>query len=226
MWPLRSHSQWQLPGPQRSAPDVSGHTVGNAGRVPATARALCTRFRISCSGHWVGKAYVLATPFMVGARGRIAAAVDWGKMQNEGTRLCMSSFGTHSRGAPAHQWYCNNSGNEYWYLGAIGFAGFQVINGHGDGWCLTNRHGAAYNGNLQTMWPCPSGAVNTELYGLGGGQGIPIHLYPRTRSYRNNGYAVTSEGNRRAGSDIEEWRANPRAPNQQWSGPVRCVPGC
>src|SRR5436309_13936594 len=70
---------------------------------------------------------------------------------------------------------------------------------------LTNRHGAAKNGNMQTMWPCPGSAVHTELYGYSGGSGTPIAFYPRTVAYRNNGYGVSSLGNRHAGSDVAAW---------------------
>jgi hypothetical protein len=212
-----------------------GSGKGDSSAPPASTAALCKAMRISCAGHWTTvnghRTYALATRFTIDGHGRLAPAsrqpqahaASLGQLRNEGSNLCMSSYGTHTSGDPAYQAACNNSNNQTWWLSSQGINGYEIHN-TGDGWCLTNRSGAAYDGNWQTMWPCPGTANYKEEYAYSGGGGVPLTFYPRTQNLTNNGYAVSSGGNNNPGSVVAEYAAN-RSANQQWSGPITCG-GC
>lgn len=208
-----------------------GHGSGTAGSSapPDGTVTLCKSMGISCAGHWATVAghrtYALAARFTIDGRGRLTptahAASSIGVLTNKGSGLCLSSYGTHTSGDPAYQAACNNSNNQTWWLSSQGIYGYEVHN-TGDGWCLTNRGGAAYDGNWQTMWPCPSSQNYKEEYSYSSAGGITF--YPRTANLQNNGYAVSSGGNNSPGSVVAEYAAN-RSANQTWAGTISCG-GC
>jgi Ricin-type beta-trefoil lectin domain len=218
---------------QDAVGDPSGHS-GTAAP-PAGTVALCKAMGLSCAGHWITVAghrtYALASAFTIDGRGHLvslsgrvkAHAAALGELRNEGTNLCMSSYGTQTSGDPARQAACNGSANQTWWLSGQGINGYEIHN-TGDGWCLTNKLGATSSGNPQTMWPCPGTANYKEEYAFSGGAGTPLTFYPRTPNLSNNGYAVSSGGDTTVGSTVAEYPAN-RSANQQWSGPISCG-GC
>jgi hypothetical protein len=181
-----------------------------------------TTLAAAASGH-TGRDIAPARLHTTSHPGPRAHAAWQGELKNEGSGLCMSSLGTHTDGAAAVQYSCDGSLNQTWYLSSLSIYGDYLVNS-GDRWCLTNKGGAESNGNIQTMWPCPGGAVYQELYAFGGGGGIPITFFPRDSSYKNNGYALTSRGVTTSGSHVEEWAAD-RGASQQWSGPIAEI-GC
>ncbi len=148
-----------------------------------------------------------------------AASAFLGEMKNEGTGLCMTSLGTHTKGAPAEQWTCNGSVNQQWISSTEPFGGNLLIN-EGDGWCLNNRAGGASNNNNQIMWRCPGTPVfNMEYLTSGGGPNGSFKMAADGSNFKPNGYCVTSDGNKTVGSSVNEFSCN-SSPNQYWSGPV------
>jgi Ricin-type beta-trefoil lectin domain len=196
-------------------------------RVSLSLRTLCKSAHISCSARWVKvgghRIYALGTRFTLDGRFR-AHAASTGQLKNQGTGRCISSLGTTTDGAPALQEACNGSNNQYWYAQLEPLGGVEVVNG-AHGWCLTNAHGAASNGNPQTMWPCPSGGPNyKETYHPSGGSGGSEKFAADSSSYGYNGYCVTSNGDSAIGAPVLEHSCN-TSPNQYWLGPIIEVGG-
>jgi hypothetical protein len=141
-------------------------------------------------------------------------------MRNEGTGLCMSSLGTRTAGTVALQEVCNGSNNQYWY--GEGHIGGIYLKNNADGWCLTNRYGAATAYNYQTMWPCGAPYYKQTYLTSGGGPGGSFKMAALKSNLYPNGYCVTSNGDTRVGSPIVEQPCN-TSPNQYWSGPITVV---
>jgi hypothetical protein len=75
-----------------------------------------------------------------------------GLLYNEGSGLCMSSYGTQTNGDPAHQYGCAYVNNQSWSAHQV-FSAYDITN-WGDGKCLNNRGGSNTDGNIETMWTC------------------------------------------------------------------------
>jgi len=150
-----------------------------------------------------------------------------------GSGWCMSSLGTHSNGAPAVLWACNNSANQYW-INAPASGGGSILQNVGDEWCMTNYQGLSVNYNWQTLWPCDNtgGSSNYKqsYVVLGSAVSGPDGCNPKSlastcyiietvnSSDHVTGYCLTSNGARFNGAHVEEFACNNTQPNQAWKG--------
>jgi hypothetical protein len=90
-----------------------------------------------------------------GALALPAVAQAGGAFHNAGSGLCMSSLGTKTNGDGAVQWGCNGSSNQFWVARGGLLEGYALWNS-GDGKCLADHSGGAYDGNWEVMWSCSS----------------------------------------------------------------------